>query len=142
MTWLYDEAGRASAILDEFCLRTIDGEPAGYVFGLSAFSIKGEHIGWFEDGVLYDVENRILGFLAGARGMAHDFPALQPPPPEPVFGKRPNVPTLRARPVRRPAGGWSRHALADYVDSGAPAAAAPVGALLPAAHSSLNDAPG
>ncbi|ATQ77548.1 hypothetical protein CR152_25890 [Massilia violaceinigra] len=140
VTWLYDEAGRASAILDEFCLRTIGGEPAGFVFGLSAFSLKGEHIGWFEDGVFYDVENRILGFLAGARGMAHDVPVLLPPPPEPAFRKRPNVPTLRARPLRRAAGGWSRHALSAYFNSGAPLA--PVAALLPAARAARNDLPG
>ncbi|MDQ1922413.1 4-fold beta flower protein [Massilia pseudoviolaceinigra] len=140
LTWLYDEAGRASAILDEFCLRTIGGDPAGFVFGLSAFSLKGEHIGWFEDGVFYDVENRILGFLAGARGMARDVPILLPPPPEPALRKRPNVPTLRARPLRRAAGGWSRHVLLDYVDTSA--ALAPVSALLPAARTALNDLPG
>lgn len=143
VTWLYDEAGRASAILDEFLLRTVDGEPAGFVFGLSAFSVRGEHLGWFEDGVLYDVENCPLGFLDGARGMALAVPALQPAPPEPVFGKRPNVPPLRARPVRRPANGWSRHVLADYIDAAAapdplPARATP-GALLPAPPAALND---
>lgn len=141
VTWLYDEAGRASAILDEFLLRTVDGEPAGFVFGLSAFSLRGEHIGWFEDGVLYDVENRTLGFLDGARGLAPAVPALQPAPPEPGFGKRPNVPPLRARPLRRPANGWSRHVLADYIDTAAAPepACAPLapGALLPAAPVAL-----
>ncbi|MDM5176907.1 hypothetical protein PO883_06810 [Massilia sp. DJPM01] len=137
LTWLYDEAGRAAAILDEFCLRTLGGEAAGFVFGLSAFSLRGEHIGWFEDGVLYDVDNQLLGFLAGARGMAHDFPALLAPPPEPVFGKRPTVPTLRARPVRRPAGGWSRHGLPGYID-----ASATLATPLPAARAALNELPG
>jgi hypothetical protein len=114
-TWVYDEIGCAGAILDEFCIRNLAGNTVGWVFGLSVFSLKGDHIGWFEDGVFYDVENNVLGYLANARGLPLEQPALAPEPPLPVFSKRPYVPTLRGR-TARPAGkGWSTFCLATYL---------------------------
>lgn len=114
-TWIYDEIGCAGAILDEFCIRNLAGNTVGWVFGLSVFSLKGDHIGWFEDGVFYDVENNVLGFIAGAKGLALDPPALAPETALPVFSKRPYVPTLRGR-TARPAGkGWSTFCLATYL---------------------------
>lgn len=114
-TWVYDEIGCAGAILDEFCVRNLAGNTVGWVFGLSVFSLKGDHIGWFEDGVFYDVENNVLGFLPGARGLPLDAPALAPQPALPGFSKRPYVPTLRGR-TARPAGkGWSTFCLATYL---------------------------
>lgn len=133
MTWLYDGTGTAGAILDEFCLRSTDGAPMAWVFGVSVFGLKGEHIGWFEHGVLFDVDNHKLGFLAGAIGLAGAVPPLAGPPPLPKFAKRPYVPALRARLARPSGGGWSRHRLAEYLDRserGVPGAAPPV----PAAH--------
>ena len=115
-TWVFDETGVAGAILDEFCVRTTLGEPAAWLFGLSLFSITGEHIGWCEDGVLFDVDNRMLGFVPGAPGLAHDFPAMLAPPPMPTLSKRPHVPTLRARPARPARSGWSTCALGDYLE--------------------------
>ncbi len=116
VTWIYDETGTAGAILDEFCVRGIDGAPLAWVFGVSVFALKGEHIGWFEHGVLFDVDNNKLGFVAGAIGLGGAAPHLAEVPPIPRLAKRPNVPTLRAR-LARPAGGiWSGHRLADYLD--------------------------
>lgn len=116
LTWLYDATGSPAAILDEFCIRDGAGEPAAFMFGLSAFSLRGEHIGWFEEGILFDADNRIVGFVAGARGLPRDFPSPEPAPPLPLFGKRPLAPPLRARPVRRPSSGWSSHLLGDYLE--------------------------
>lgn len=128
LTWLYDGTGCPAAILDEYCLRTSAGEPAAFVFGLSVFSLKGAHIGWFEEGVFFDIENKLLGFMLGAKGLPCEFPPPQPAPSMPVLSKRPLVPTLRARPARRPASGWSSHSLAEYID---PGGAAPSLAGLP-----------
>lgn len=83
----------------------------GWVFGLSVFSLKGEHVGWFEDGVLYDIENRVLGFVPGAPGMQLEMPALAPEPAMPAFSKRPYVPGLRGRCLRPRGGGWSSQSL-------------------------------
>lgn len=115
VTWVYDEIGCAGALLDEFCIRNLAGDTVGWVFGVSMFSLKGEHIGWFEDGVMYDVQNRVLGFIPGARGLALDMPALAPEPAMPVFSKRPYVPGLRGRTARPLGSGWSDACLASYL---------------------------
>lgn len=116
VTWIYDETGSAAAILDEFCLRNLDGVPQAWVFGVSVFSMKGEHIGWFEHGVLFDLHNDKLGFIEGALGLSNG-PALQAAPPMPPFGKRPTVPALRARRVRPARSGWSGERVAEYLDN-------------------------
>lgn len=131
VTWVYDEIGCAGALLDEFCIRNLAGDTVGWVFGVSMFSLKGEHIGWFEDGVMYDVHNRVLGFVPGARGLALDVPALAPEPPMPVFSKRPYVPSLRGRTARPRGTGWSGACLASYLAQRQVPAACP--AFLPRA---------
>ena len=117
--------GCANAILDEFCLRTTAGEPVGWVFGLSAFSLRGEHIGWFEGGIFFDVDNRMLGFIPALAGRPELFPIPGAAPAVPPLSKRPTVPTLRARPVRQANSGWSGHRLATYL-ARAGAASTPV----------------
>lgn len=118
ITWIYDDIGCPGAILDEFCIRNVAGHPVGWVFGLSVFSLKGEHLGWAENGVFYDIHNRVLGFVPGATGTTLTLPALAPEPPLPVLSKRPCVPGLRGR-SSRPAGkGWSSASLANYLASG------------------------
>ncbi len=126
VTWVYDEIGCPGAILDEFCIRNLSGNAVGWVFGLSVFSVKGEHIGWYEDEVFYDIENNVLGFIPGAHGLKLECPPLAAEPALPAFGKRPYVPTLRGR-TARPAGkGWSTFCLATYLSfNGVPSARAP-----------------
>lgn len=114
LTWVYDEIGCAGAILDDFCIRNLSGHTVGWVFGLSVFSLKGEHIGWCEEGVIFDIQNNVLGFIPGAAGLPLEAPALAPEPLLPTFSKRPHVPTLRGR-VTRPSGkGWSAFCLSSY----------------------------
>jgi hypothetical protein len=115
VTWIYDETGCAGAILDEFCLRSRQGRPLGWVFGLSAFSLAGQHLGWFEDGVLYDIDNAVLGFVpdAGVPGLA--LPGIVAAGLLPELGKRPQVPMLRGRRARPARGGWSAHGLENYL---------------------------
>ena len=117
MTWIYDEIGCAGAILDEFCIRNLAGHTVGWVFGLSVFSLKGEHIGWFEDGIFFDIDNKVLGFVPGASLAVPELPPLAAEPPTPAFSKRPHVPTLRGRAARPRAQGWSAHSLAAYLSN-------------------------
>ncbi len=125
VTWVYDESGCAAAILDEFCIRNVAGSTVGWVFGVSVFSLKGEHIGWFEDGVLYDLENKVLGFVPSAKGLVLGKPALAPAPVMPPFTKRPCAPTLRGRSMRLRSSGWSSACLASYLEGRPPRAACP-----------------
>lgn len=125
-TWIYDEIGCAAAILDEFCIRNLSGNTVGWVFGVSVFSLKGEHIGWFEDGVFYDIENNTLGFLPGAHGLVLEQPPMAAEPAVPSFSKRPYVPGLRGRSARPAGKGWSTFCLATYLSfPGVPQARAP-----------------
>ncbi len=114
VTWVYDEIGCAGAILDDFCIRNLAGNTVGWVFGLSVFSLKGEHIGWFEDGIFFDVDNQVLGFVPGSSVQGLELPALAPEPVQPAFAKRPYVPTLRGRSARPQGTGWSAYCLANY----------------------------
>ena len=126
LTWVYDEIGCAGAILDEFCVRNLAGNTVGWVFGVSVFSLKGDHIGWYEDGVFYDIANNVLGFVPGAIGLSLDCPALAPEPALPVFSKRPYVPGLRGRAARPVGKGWSTFCLATYLSfTGVPSARTP-----------------
>ncbi len=125
VTWVYDESGCAGAILDEFCIRNVGGSTVGWVFGVSVFSLKGEHIGWFEDGVLFDVENKVLGFVPSAKGLVLRKPVLAPAPVMPPFTKRPCAPTLRGRSMRLRGSGWSSACLASYLDGCQPATPCP-----------------
>lgn len=126
ITWIYDEIGCAGAILDEFCLRNLAGNAVGWVFGLSVFSLNGEHIGWSEDGVFYDIENQVLGFVPGATGLKLESPAQAPQPVLPKFNKRPCVPLLRGRRARPAGRGWSSFSVGDYLAfNGVPSARAP-----------------
>ena len=118
LTWVYDEIGCPGAIVEEYCVRNLVGEAVAWVFGVSLFSLKGEHIGWYEDGVFYDIDNHVLGFLTGARGLEQDMPALAPEPSLPKLSKRPYVPTLRGRRPRPAAGGWSIFCLSTYLEFG------------------------
>lgn len=128
VTWIYDEIGCPGAILDEFCVRNLTGQAVGWVFGLSVFSVKGNHIGWFEEGVFFDVANKVIGFVPGAKAPL-ELPSLAPEPALPTFGKRPCVPTLRGRTARPRGHGWSAQCLSSYLAFGA--LCTPVGPYLP-----------
>jgi hypothetical protein len=117
VTWVYDEIGCAGAILDEFCIRDLSGNTVGWVFGLSVFSHKGEHIGWFEEGIFFDLENKVVGFVPGASLPGMVMPAPGHELPFPAFSKRPCVPTLRGRSARPLGQGWSTQCLASYLAS-------------------------
>jgi hypothetical protein len=125
VTWVYDEIGCAGALLDEFCIRNLSGNTVGWVFGVSMFSLKGEHIGWYEDGVMYDIQNKVLGFVPGAKGLSLEMPALAAEPAMPVLSKRPYVPTLRGRAPRPRCTGWSSSTLASYLEQRPVPAACP-----------------
>jgi hypothetical protein len=118
VTWVFDEIGCPGAILDDFCIRNLSGNTVGWVFGLSVFSLKGEHIGWYEEGVFFDIENNVLGFIPGSPGLTLDAPGLAPEPALPVLSKRPCVPGLRGRAARPARKGWSTFCLATYLSFG------------------------
>ncbi len=67
--WIFDRNGNATAILDRDCIRTGSGDVAVWISGKNIYSLNGNHIGWFEHGVLYDSNNDAIGFLMDATGL-------------------------------------------------------------------------
>ena len=114
--WLYNKGGHAEAIHDDDCIRSGMGHVRAWVVGSNVYSLHGRHIGWFEDGVLYDSHNRALGFLPEARGYLSGRPGLAGAPGMPGFAGRPGRPGLSGVPGRAGYGGWSAHDLAEYLE--------------------------
>lgn len=72
--WMFDRRGRAALIVDGGCFRSGRGTVVAWISGDNAYSLGGRHVGWFENGVLYDSQNRALGFLRDATGGEREEP--------------------------------------------------------------------
>jgi 4-fold beta flower protein len=112
--WIFDRHGRASIILDEDCFRDRHGKVIAWTSGNNIYSLRGKHCGWYEDGVLYDSGNRILGFLRGATGHLPSIPGIGGTPGTPGFTGRPGRPGFGGTPGRPGRGGWSDNSLESY----------------------------
>jgi hypothetical protein len=112
--WIYDRQGQASAILDGDCVRTDGGEVAAWISGSNLYSLSGEHIGWFENGVLRDSDNQVIAFLREATDLP-SRPGLGGTPGTPGFSGKPGKPGFSGRPGRPGRGGWSEHNLTEYL---------------------------
>ena len=116
--WMFDRRGRAALIVDGGCFRSGRGTVVAWISGDNAYSLGGRHVGWFENGVLYDSQNRALGFLRDATGYLPARPGTAGSPGMPGFGGTPGRPGLRGIPGRPGYGGWSPADLATYFDDG------------------------
>jgi hypothetical protein len=123
--WIYDQVGLAGAILDDYSIRNRDGNVVAWVFGIGVFALPGEHIGWFEDGVLYDSDNCVLGFIDAAKGRKVVTPLVVSTPALPPFARRPSTPRLHGKPGRLEPGPWSGRSLQDYFTPAVTQAAVP-----------------
>jgi hypothetical protein len=112
--WIFDKNGKATAIFDADCIRTGAGDVAVWIARNNLYSLKGDHIGWFENGVFYDSNNNIIGFLRGASGLS-SRPGLSGLPGMPGFSGRPGRPGFSGVPGRPGKGGWSRYGLDGYI---------------------------
>ena len=66
MEWFYDKHGQAVFFKYDDRLISKQGANLCWIFGNYVYSLNnGRHIGWFEDGKIYDIENGILAFLRG-----------------------------------------------------------------------------
>ncbi len=105
--WLFDKNGTARLLVhdDRFISKT--GDNLGWLIGKNVYSLNGTHLGWFEDGVLYDGDNNCLAFQSGARGHIPSRPGLGGTPGIPGMPGRPGMPGLSGVPGRSGYGGWS-----------------------------------
>ena len=66
---LYNYQGEAVAYIDTESDLTIylwGGEPVAYLDGHSIYGFNGMHLGWFEDGIVWDHNGNVVGFVEGA----------------------------------------------------------------------------
>lgn len=78
---IFDSSGEATAYIDTDDERNIylwAGEPVAYLDHDSIYGFNGKHLGWINEGILYDHDGYAVGFLEGN--------TIRPTLPEPVKG--------------------------------------------------------
>jgi len=112
--WIFDRNGRATLILDSDCFRNNRGQVVAWISGTNVYTLNGRHCAWFEDGVLTDSHNRVLGFLRNATGHLPSRPGIGGTPGTLGFAGRPGRPGFSGTPGRPGRGGWSTEDLQTY----------------------------
>jgi len=112
--WIYGKNGQATVILDRDCFRSNRGKVIAWSKGENVYSLSGKHIGWFEEGVLYDSRNQALGFLRNSIGYLPSRPGIGGTPGNPGFGGRPGRPGFSGVLGKPSRGGWSQNDLSTY----------------------------
>ena len=114
--WIYNKSGNASIICDNDCLRNNFGQVIAWIRGLDVYSLNGNHIGWFEKGIIYDSNNGVLGFIRNRTGHLPSTPGIAGTPGTPGFGGKPGRPGFSGTPGRPGYGGWSTRDLSKYFE--------------------------
>jgi len=114
--WIYNIIGIATIIYDNDCLRDNNGQVIAWVNGINVYSLNGDHIGWFEKGILYDSSNDILGFIKNRTGNLPSIPGIGGTPGTPGFAGRPGKSGFSGAPGRPGYGGWSSSDLNKYFE--------------------------
>lgn len=115
--WLFDRSGSACLILDGDCLRSSGGVVVGWICGSNVYSLRGQHIGWFDGGVIYDSNNCAMAFSHDGTGSLPSVPGLRGTPGMPGLAGVPGRPGISGTPGRPGRGGWSRHNASEYFGS-------------------------
>lgn len=81
---LYDYEGRAVsyiAVDDDLTIYTWDGEPVAYLTprgdDFHIYGFNGNHLGWFQNGVIRDHNGDAVGFVEGAINMLTELESLK-----------------------------------------------------------------
>jgi|WetSurMetagenome_2_1015567.scaffolds.fasta_scaffold53004_1 hypothetical protein len=112
--WIFDRKGSPTLIFDGDCIRNHTGMVLAWVQDNNVYSMQGQHRGWFEEGILYDAQNRIIGFTEGATGRIPSKPDKYDAIEMPKFADRPERIDLKGTPGRPGHGGWSEKDLSTY----------------------------
>ncbi len=76
----------------------------------------GQHVGWYEDGIFYDRNNRVIGFTRDHTGHLPFTPGIGGTPGMPGLGGRPGRPGFSGIPGRPGYCGWSNTLLEKYIE--------------------------
>ncbi len=76
---LFNSRGEPVAYITEHARKIIflwDGHPVAYLYGHHVYGFNGLHLGWFINGVVYEIEGKRIGFTSSTSPL----PASQEPP--------------------------------------------------------------
>ncbi len=79
---MYDRRGVPTAYIavdDQNTIYMWTGEPVAYLYEDHVYGFNGRHIGWFQDGIIWDYEAVAVGFTAEAQGGSHTGDPIKPP---------------------------------------------------------------
>ncbi|SRR5229473_7319750 len=115
--WLFDRNGRARILLDTDKLRNNRGRVIAWIGGGNVYSLQGHHVGWFDGGVVFDSDNRVIAFSGDHTAGLPWVPSLGGTPGIPGFAGVPGRPGLSGAPGRPGRGGWSQHDVDLYFEA-------------------------
>jgi hypothetical protein len=90
------------------------GVVVGWVGGSNVYLLHGEHVGWFEGGVISDSTNCALVFSLNRTGYLPHVPRVTGTPNIPAFSGNPATPGFSVTPGKPGRGDWSRHDAGEY----------------------------
>jgi hypothetical protein len=105
MEWMYDKNGHACMFVYDDRLISRDGKNLSWISGTHVYGLRsGKHLGWFENGVIYDCNNEVLAFFQRATRLPYHpglsgvpgTPGIPGKPGRPGFGGIPGRPGYRA----------------------------------------------
>ena len=121
--WIYDRTGRPQIIIDgDRFLDRSGNKTMGWIDGNGAFTLAGQHAGWYEDGVLWDLRNHWAGFTEEATRNIPSQPEVTQTRPMPDTGNSPNRPEFEPTSIRPEAGDFSTIPLDYFFDDPKPLA--------------------
>lgn len=112
--WLFNKMGEAEIFVYKDRFISKYGRNLSWIQLNNVYSLDGNHIGWFEDGVLYDQNNDTLAFTATATGYMPYRPGICGVPGVPGIPGRPGMPGFSGIPGRPGFGAWSAETLESF----------------------------
>jgi hypothetical protein len=77
---LFDSRGEATAYIStdhELTIYKWEGKPMAYLSGEHIYGYNGKHLGWFDNGIVWDHKGRGVGFVKGAVSMSTNLESLK-----------------------------------------------------------------
>jgi len=115
--WMFDQSGQPKIILDNDTIRNKTGHLIAWINDSGIYNLYGQHIGWYEGGVIYDNTSSVLAFIQNSSGYLPYKPSCAGSPGLPGFAGTPGKPGLSGTPGRPGTSGWSKHDVDKYLKS-------------------------
>ncbi|WP_460535989.1 collagen-like triple helix repeat-containing protein [Giesbergeria giesbergeri] len=114
---MFDRYGKPCVIWDDTKIRDRHGKVIAWLSGDNVYSLKGDHIGWFDHGVIFDSTNSALAFSRNRTTGLPSVPGLSGTPGMPGFAGTPGRPGYSGTPGRPGSRGWSNQNPTAYLSA-------------------------